>query len=629
MPQKSSSSPDFQSVLAVRLSRRNALKGLGLSSATMMLGACSIKTSSVVTSASAVSKAQGSLTFTELEHGLDAYLSVSPGYQTQVLVSWGDALFPNTPAFDPDQQTEQRQLKQFGYNNDFIGFVSLPLGSQASDRGLLVVNHEYCSSEMMFPGSPSELALDKQQTDVNIAAHGLSVVEIARQADGQWQLVLNSPYNRRITPHTPMQMTGPAAGSSRLFTRYSTDGVQTLGTYGNCAGGVTPWGTILTGEENVDTFFGGDFSASNEGDNYRRFGMVSDFRTSWGLHHERWDMRQNPAEPLHVGWVVEIDPFDPHSVPKKRTALGRFKHEGANVFVNADNSVVAYSGDDQQFEYLYRFISKGRYQPDNRQANLHLLDEGTLYCARFNDDGSMQWLPLVFGHGPLTAENGFHSQADVQLDCRKAADLLGATPMDRPEDVDVNPVTGQVYVMLTNNSNRQTAQVDGPNPRAKNLTGQVLELTPPGGDHCAGTFSWELMIVAGKKGQSGSQYHPDITDNGWLACPDNCAFDNLGNLWIATDGAEVLGVADGIWATEVSGPNRALTKRFLRTPEGAELCGPFFTPDSQNLFCSIQHPGGGSSFDNPKTRWPDFRDDLPPRPSVVVVTKQGGGRIGS
>lgn len=426
-----------------------------------------------------------------------------------------------------------------------------------------------------------------------------------------------------------MQITGPAAGSKRLQTPDSPDGVQTRGTYGNCAGGVTPWGTILTGEENVDYFFGGDYSNSGETDNYQEFGMQSRHRGSWSKHFARWDMSQTPAEPLHMGWIVEIDPYDPTSVPKKRTVLGRYKHEGANVHINPDGRVVAYSGDDQQFQFLYKFVSLNRYQPDNRAANLRLLDEGQLFCARFSDDGTLRWLPLKVGRGPLTSANGFNHQGDVMLDCRKAAKLLGATPMDRPEDVEVNPVNGQVYVMLTNNSRRKPDNTDAANPRGPNRAGQIVELIAPKGDHASETFNWEMLIVAGPKDEPGTKYHPQISANGWLACPDNCAFDKLGNLWIATDGAEQYDVADGIWACELSGAYRALTKRFLRTPLGAELCGPFFTPDSENLFCAVQHPGQGSTFDKPSTRWPDFDDSLPPRPSVVVITKQGGGRIGS
>lgn len=625
MTKQHNNSPVFQTVLSARLSRREALKGIGAGSAALMIAGCGFdaktpeKAKSVATS----------LTFNEVPHGLDGNLKVADNYLSQVLVRWGDPIFADAPEFDPQNQTEATQLQQFGFNNDFIGFVPLPIGSDNSDHGLLAVNHEYCISSMMFPGSPKEIDLTPEQARTNMAAHGMSVIEIRKDKEGLWHKVIDSKYNRRITPNTEMAMTGPAAGSDRLRTPESPDGIRTLGTYGNCAGGVTPWGTILTGEENIDYMFGGDFSESGEQENYQRFGMKSEFRGSWGLHNPRFDMSKTPAEPLHAGWVVEIDPYNPNSVPKKRTTLGRFKHEGANIFINADNRVVAYSGDDQRFEYLYRFISSGRYQPDNREANMTLLDDGVLYCAKFETDGRMHWLPMIYGQGPLTQENGFSSQGDVQLDCRKAADLLGATPMDRPEDVEVNPVTGRVYVMLTNNSRRSADQTDGPNPRAENHGGQVLELAPNDGDHCADSFNWELFLVGGPREEVGTQYHQAISDNGWLACPDNCAFDKLGNLWIATDGAQHYGVADGVWATEVSGPNRALTKRFLRTPIGAELCGPFFTPDSENFFCAVQHPGDGSSFDDPVTRWPDFDPALPPRPSVVVVTRKGGGRIGS
>ncbi|MEM0909495.1 MAG: PhoX family phosphatase [Pseudomonadota bacterium] len=636
MTKKQNESPTFQHVLSARMSRRQLLTGMGYTGAALALAGCSVN--SYTRSASqekqtneSVKKAiePSSLSFKEVPHGLDELFTVPQGYSTQVLVRWGDPLFLDAPEFDPNKQTEEAQLQQFGFNNDFVGYVPLPLGSSNSNSGLLVVNHEYVRSEMMFPGSPNETVLTPAQAKINMASHGLSIVEIRKGDNEQWQTVLGSKHNRRITPNTTMAITGPASGSERLKTNYSRDGIKTFGTYGNCSGGVTPWGTILTGEENIDYMFGGDYRDNPERENYERFGMHSEFRGSWGLHDARFDMTKTPAEPLHVGWVVEIDPYDPTSTPKKRTALGRFKHEGANVFINTDGHVVAYTGDDQRFEYLYRFVSKNKYQPSNREANLTLLEEGTLYCAKFEDDGSVKWLAMVHDEGPLTSQNGFNSQADVQIDCRKAADLLGATPMDRPEDVEVNPQTGHVYVMLTNNHKRDNDQTDGPNPRPNNNGGQVLELTPPDGNHNTETFSWDLILVCGPKDEQGTKYHPAVSDNGWLACPDNCAFDALGNLWISSDGAKAFGVADGVWATEVSGEFRGLTKRFLRAPIGAEMCGPFFTPDAENFFSAVQHPGEGSTFDVPSTRWPDFRPDMPPRPSVVVITKDGGGRIGS
>lgn len=614
-------SPTFQKILQQRLSRRHFLLASSSLVAASTLPGCQSLTSVPY------EPAPSSLAFSELPQGLDQNLSVSAGYSHQVLVRWGDDLFTND-TFNPYQQTAAKQARQFGFNNDFIGFLSLPLGSQNSDHGLLVVNHEYTIPGMMFPGSPDPVELTKEQTDIDISAHGMSVLEIKKN-NGQWQVIKNSPYTRRITPNTPMQLSGAAAGSPRMRTAISKDGVHTLGTYGNCAGGVTPWGTVLTGEENIDYMFAGDYSQSSERETHQRFGMKDTLRKSWARYYSRWDMSKQPGEPLHMGWVVEIDPFDPHSVPQKRTALGRFKHEGCNVYITQDRHVVAYTGDDQRFEYLYKFVSKNRYQPDDREANKQLLAEGTLYCARFADDGSLQWLPLIYGEGPLTADNGFHNQGDVSIDTRKAADLLGATPMDRPEDVEVNPVNGKVYVMLTNNSKRQPSQTDKANPRANNKAGQIVELIAPEGDHTAEQFSWEMLLLAGERDDPTATYHPATTENGWLACPDNCAFDRLGNLWIATDGAEKFGVADGIWACEVEGENRGLTRRFLRTPVGAELCGPFFTPDDKNLFCSIQHPGDNSSFDDPTTRWPDFDEKLPPRPAVVVITHNNGAVIGS
>ncbi len=618
----SSANPEFQHILERRCSRRELLQ-VGSVLGTLPL----FSAGSAVFAAQQITPS--ALTFTELPQGLDQHFTVAPGYQHQVLLRWGDPIFATASAFDPHQQSRASQEQRFGYNNDFVGFVPLPYGSGSSTHGLLVVNHETSAPELMFADAPAAAKLSKEQTDVDIASLGMSVVEIAMEA-GQWTVVKDSIYNRRITPLTPMLLSGPAAGSPRLFAQQSADGFKTGGTCGNCAGGVTPWGTILSGEENIDAFFSGDIATTDEVENYTRFGMTLN-RKSWGSHYEQWDLNRNPQSALHLGWIVEIDPYDPASIPKKRTALGRFKHEGCNLHINTDGRVVAYTGDDSQFEYIYKFVSDGRYQPDNRTANLDLLDTGTLSVARFNDDGTLNWIPLLYGVGPLTAANGFNSQADVLLDTRKAGDLLGATKMDRPEDVDINPTNGKVYVMLTNNTRRTAAQVDAANPRAANGHGQIVELWPADGDHNQEIFQWELFLLAGNPATDiATSYHPDTTPNGWLSCPDNCAFDTLGNIWIATDGAEDSGIADGLWAAAVDGEQRGLTKRFLRTPQGAELCGPFFTPDNSSLFCAVQHPaaGTGSTFDAPAHRWPDFDPTLPPRPAVVVITKIGGGPIG-
>jgi secreted PhoX family phosphatase len=310
-----------------------------------------------------------------------------------------------------------------------------------------------------------------------------------------------------------------------------------------------------------------------------------------------------------------------------------------NVWLNEDGRVVVYTGDDQVFEYLYKFVSTGRYDPNDREANRELLDHGTLFVARFADDGSMRWLPLVWGTGPLTPANDFHSQADVLIETRRAADLLGATPLDRPEDVEPNPVNGLVYVMLTNNKERTPEQTDAANPRPQNRHGHVIELVPPGEgkqrNHAALAFQWRILLRGGNPAvqQDQASYHPATDEDGWLSCPDNCAFDPMGRLWISTDqgSAQVSqGIPDGIRACTVEGPERARTLLFYACPRGAEMCGPCFTPDGKTLFVAVQHPGEdkGSSFDAPSTRWPDFDDQTPPRPSVVAITRNDGGLIG-
>ena len=570
--------------------------------------------------------------FRELAHGLDETLHVAEGYSCQVLLRWGDPLFPDAPAFDPAHQHPDAQGRQFGYNNDFVEWLPLPRNGDSSVSGLLVVNHEFVTSSMMHPGAPRARDLARDQVDTEMQALGLSVVEVRRQGD-TWQVQRASAYNRRITPHTVMRFSGPAQGVRRVRTSFSPQGIQSLGTFGNCAGSRTPWGTVLTAEENVQSYFTGEAKATEEHRGYERFGMLGTrtARSAWGRFHERWDLDRHPRAGLHAGWVVEIDPYDPSFMPVKRTALGRCKHEGCGIVVNRDGRVAVYMGDDQRFEYIYRFVSRQPYRPGDLAHNLSLLDDGELSVAEFTEHGTLVWHPLVWGFAPHTYANGFASQADVVIDMRRAADLVGATPMDRPEEIKVDPVTGHVFAVLTNNTRRLRQEVEPANPRPDNRHGHILELVPPGQDHSAREYRWEPFVLAGNPDdpQDHARYHAGVSPNGWFSNPDNCTFDRAGRLWIATDGFNDEGIADGIWVCASTGPDRALPKHFLRAPVGAEICSPCFTPDHRTMFCSVQHPGEGSGYDEPSTRWPDFDEHLPPRPSVIAVMHDQGGEIGS
>ncbi|MCJ2047969.1 PhoX family phosphatase [Methylobacterium sp. J-078] len=636
-----SANPTFGDVVAARFDRRDLLRGL------LGVGAIAAVVTPRALAAGAAQAAQGSGTrfpFEEIEAGSDAHHHVAPGHDAEILIRWGDPVLPGAPAFDPWNQTAAAQAQQFGYNNDFVGYFPMPGASDPAAHGLLVVNHEYTNEELMFPGLGRQdgkavdfKGMTRDLVDIEMAAHGGSVIEIRRQ-DGKWAVVPDSKYARRITAGTPMVLTGPAAGTERVKTSADATGRAALGMINNCAGGTTPWGTWLTCEENINYYFTGALPAgSPEAANHKRFNLPAS-AYAWGRYHERFDVSHEPNEPNRFGWVVEIDPFDPTSVPKKRTALGRFKHEGAAGIVAKSGQYVIYQGDDERFDYVYKFVTKGRADSGDRD----LLDSGTLHVARFDADGRGTWMPLVFGQGPLTPENGFASQGDVVIGARLAADRLGATKMDRPEDVEANPKTGKVYVMLTNNGKRKADGVDAANPRADNRFGHIVELTPDDGDHAAPGFTWEILVRCGDPGIAsvGATFSSATTKDGWFGMPDNCAVDGLGRLWVATDGnaPSRTGRNDGIWAMETEGPGRGTGKHFFRVPHGAEMCGPYFTPDDTTFFVAVQHPGEAdeedpkavpATFEAPATRWPDFDPAMPPRPAVLTITRRGGGRVGT
>jgi uncharacterized protein len=635
--------PTIGALIERRLARRAVLRGL----AGTAVGAAALGAGLGRVHAAGPS----SLGFKEIPHSLGTGIAVAEGYDAKVLLAWGDPILKGAAAFDHMNLSAAAQATQFGYNCDFIAFLPLPRGSGSSgsgrsDHGLLCVNNEYTNWELMVPGLRRKSDVWKKttrhQADVEMAAHGHSVAEISRKGNGRWAFVAGGGRNRRITATTPMTVSGPAAGHERLRTKADPSGRRIIGTMNNCAGGVTPWGTVLIAEENFHYYFAGDPAKSatyaREKENFKRYGIRGRPFYGWHKFHERFNVEAEPNEPNRFGWMVEFDPYDPASVPAKRTALGRMKHEGADMVVAPDGRLVAYMGDDQVFEYVYKYVSNGRVDRTDRAANARLLDEGTLYAARFSADGTLDWRPLVFGHGPLTPEHGFHSQADVLIETRRAADLMGATPMDRPEEVEVNKATGRVYASLTKNSKRgRTKPVDAANPRAHNMHGHIIEIIPPGAgaatDHAAAKARWEIFLLAGDPGADGvgARYHPGVSRHGWFANPDNLGFDRKGRMWIGSDqGPDQPDnkIADGVYATDTRGPGRALTKCFFTAPVGAELSSPTFSPDNRTLFVSVQHPGEGSGFDAPLTRWPDFKEGAPPRPAVVAITKKDGGVIG-
>jgi uncharacterized protein len=620
-------------LVATRLSRRAAMAGLAAFGIVGCKGTEPPQTAGANPNVADPSK---TFDFPEITRAMDEKHHVAEGYRADILIRWGDPMFADSPAFDPHKQTAAAQRRQFGYNNDFIGYVPLARNGN-TERALLCVNHEYTSTSLMLPGVSNDPAsVTREYCEVEMAAHGGSIIEIEKKA-GNWSVVVGSSFNRRITADTtPMEITGPAAGHPRMRTSADPEGRRVSGMMNNCAGGMTPWGTYLTAEENINGNFIGKLADGHpESSNHKRMGVPGG-RYQWGRYFDRYDVAKEPNEPNRFGWIVEIDPMDAGSMPKKRTALGRFKHEGCETVVAPDGRLVVYSGDDQVFEYVYKFVTKGRYNPSDRLANRDLLDEGTLYVARFGADGFVDWVPLIHGQGPLTQANGFASQADVLIEARRAGDLLGATPMDRPEDVEPDPKSGRVWVMCTNNSRRSSEQVSAANPRAANKSGHIIEITEPNGDFAATRSRWEILIRCGDPSDpaAGTTWNPATSANGWFGSPDNCAVDPKGRLWVATDGNDDTGSADGLWAVTTDGPERGTGKAFFRCPSGAELCGPRFAPSGDSLFVSVQHPGDGpdprgSSFENPSTRWPDFKDGAPPRPSVVVISKISGGVIAS
>ncbi|MDO9379624.1 MAG: PhoX family phosphatase, partial [Nocardioidaceae bacterium] len=575
-------------------------------------------------------------------------VSVPSGHDQQVVISWGDPLFKGVPKFDVDRQTPQKQKSQFGFNNDFLGL--LPLNARTR---VMVVNHEYTSETMMFPDYDADNPT-RRQVETAWAAHGLSVVAVSeKRGSGALQPVVGHRLNRRLHTTSKFELTGPVAGSKLVRTKADPAGRTVLGTLNNCSGGLTQWGTWLTAEENINQYFANADTVTDPTQKARltRYGITGTAtERKWERFDDRFDLAKEPNEANRFGWIVEIDPYDPDSTPKKRTALGRFKHEAAEPAITEDGRVAVYLGDDERFDYFYKFVSAKKFRKGKgaaaRRANAKLLDEGTLYVAKFTGDspvgqvdgtgrlprdgqfdGSGEWIKLVSGTRSFV--DGMSAE-EVLLFTRQAGDKVGATKMDRPEDVEPSPKTGKVYIALTNNSNRGAAGragADEANPRTNNKNGHVIELTERGDDAAATGFVWNVFLLCGDPSDPSTYFGGyGAEDVSPISCPDNVTFDPYGNLWISTDG-NALGSHDGLFGVAVEGEERGKTKQFLSVPVGAETCGPWVEKD-RVLVC-VQHPGekDGASVEKPASSWPDGPGTLP-RPSVVAVWRKDGRAIG-
>ncbi|GAB2927124.1 PhoX family protein [Streptomyces heilongjiangensis] len=574
-------------------------------------------------------------------------VTVPAGYKQNVVIRWGEPILRGAPAFDPENQTAAAQAGQFGYNNDFLALLPLP-GERG--RKLLVANHEYTDEVLMFRGYDAANPT-RDQVEVAWAAHGLSAVVVEEdRRTGRLTAVPRHHLNRRVTATTPFRLTGPAAGSDLLRTSADPTGRKVLGTLNNCSGGTTPWGTTLHGEENFNQYF-----ANSSRPTDKRYGIgTGATERKWERFDKRFDVAQEPNEVHRFGYVVEFDPYDPTSTPRKHTALGRFKHEAATIRLTADGRPVVYSGDDERFDYFYKFVSSKRMRKGSgravREHNLSLLDEGTLYVAKLTGDspaieidgtgklpadgefdGSGEWIPLATAtaKGAVSHVEGMTAE-EVFVFTRLAGDKVGATKMDRPEDIEPNPVTGKVYVALTNNSNRGVGanpKADEANPRNANKHGQVLELTERWNRPESTRFAWLLFLVAGDPDDPATYFAGFPKDDvSPISCPDNVAFDPYGNLWISTDGNQ-LGSHDGLFGVATKGERRGELKQFLTVPSGAETCGPIIT--DRRVLVAVQHPGelDGASVENPRSTWPDGPGKIV-RPAVVAVYRADGCDIG-
>ncbi|MDG9666955.1 PhoX family phosphatase [Hahella sp. CR1] len=631
----------FASVLETRIARRTVIKG-GVSAALAgMLGMSLIGCSNDNDGGDPDDNQGPLLGFTAIATSVANEVKVAAGYTATPFVPWGTPLTGALPDYLGDgTNTGADQEQQVGMNHDGMHYFPIDVkeGGSNSEEGLLVMNHEYIEPDFLHPDGPTEVGGVRPEAEVHkeVAAHGVSVIHIKKTA-GVWDIVHGSQYNRRVTGATDMELRGPVRGTNYAVTKHSNDGTLARGTLNNCSMGYTPWGTYLACEEN----WAGYFKSSDDPKprNLSRYGVGTRSRYGWdtvaGVDvYERFDASSKGAsavddyrnEPNTYGWIVEIDPFEPTSTPQKRTALGRFGHEGI-IFglVEEGKPIVCYSGDDSRFEYIYKYVSNQAYYADT--ASGALLDDGKLYVAKFNDDGSGEWLELSHGVNGLTVANGFADQADILINARTAADSVGATPMDRPEWGAVHPTTGEAYFTLTNNSKRKEDQVDAANPRPNNQYGHIIRWRENSDSVTA--FQWDIFVLGGPAGTATpgeSAALVTLDDSNKFNSPDGLWFDKRGVLWIQTDtgGTEEFG-NDQMLAAD---PSTREIRRFFTGVVDCEVTGVTSTPDLKTMFVNVQHPGSKNGDGSYTSNWPDG-GSARPRASTVIITKDDGGVIGS
>lgn len=631
----------FADVLAADVSRRNMLGGtIGVAAVGFFAGA-PVAQAAAVPATSTASVAGGDpkrplIGFKAVPVSKDDTVHVPEGYVAEVLIPWGTPIHSDGPAWKKNATNSARdQAVQVGFNHDGMHFFPFDTRGRMKSRGgkhdnngagLLVLNHEYTDPAMLtIDGLEGDMTLEKARKHQH--AHGVSVVSVRQQRDGSWKNV-DSPFNRRVHVNTPVRFSGPAAGSPKLKAK-----TEPRGTLNNCSMGHTLWGTYVTCEENWNQYFGTTAKGHEATAEEKRYGLPTggtDYR--WEEVDERFDLVKDPNEQFRFGWCVEIDPFDPDQVPVKRTALGRVKHENCH-FAESNGRVVVYTGDDQNGEYIYKYVSAAPWR-SMRARGKSPLDEGTLYVARFNEDGTGTWLPLVFGQGALTKANGWADQADVLVRTRRAGDAVGATKMDRPEWITENTKTGHVFCTLTNGSS-------GPhpaNPRKPNPYGHIIRWMEKHGDKTGTEFDWDIFVIAGDP-----EKDPMVNINGdSFGSPDGIWGDPHGRIWIQTD---VSNSTQHLKEYEHLGNNMMLCadpttreiRRFLTGPKGCEVTGVIATPDMRTMFVNIQHPGestkaiGEPTAKNPQavSSWPEHDPKGRPRPSTIVIRRKDGGVIGS